>query len=68
MFFTKNKALYLRGENVPDRNFIDRRMTNNVRVRARKKRLELDDTYIEIDPKDVGTSFIKELIRKIIIF
>ena len=43
-------------------------MTNSVRVRARKKRLELDDTYIEIDPKDVGTSFIKELIRKIIIF
>ena len=30
--------------------FIDRHMINNVRIRARKKKLELDDSNIEIDP------------------
>ena len=36
---------------IPDRKYIDCHMINNVRIRARKKRLELDDSYIEIDPK-----------------
>ena len=38
--------------------FIDRHMINNVRIRARKKKLELDDSNIEIDPNYFDTSFI----------
>ena len=33
-------------------------MINNVRIRARKKRLNLENADIEIDPKHVDTSFI----------
>ena len=33
-------------------------MINNVRIRARKKRLKLENADIEIDPKHVDTSFI----------
>ena len=36
---------------LPGRKDIDRHMINNVRIRARKKKLELDSVNIEIDPK-----------------
>lgn len=35
-------------------------MINNVRISARKKRLELDSANIDIDPKHFDTSFIDE--------
>ena len=41
-----------------DRKYIDRHMINNVSICAGKKKLELDDAKIEIDPKHVDTSFI----------
>ena len=37
---------------------IDKNMINNVRIRARKKRLELENAGIEIDSKHFDTSFI----------
>ena len=41
-----------------DRKIIDRHMINSVRIRARKKRLELDYANIDIDPKQFGTTYI----------
>ena len=42
----------------PERKLIDRHMINNVRIRARQKKLQLENTNIEIDPKHFDTSFI----------
>ena len=41
-----------------DRNNIDRHMINNVTVRARKKKIELDSAHIEIDPRYFDPKFI----------
>ena len=57
-FVTVGAIKELLSRTMPDRKYIDRRMINNVRIRARKKRLELDDKNIEIDPKHFDTSFI----------
>ena len=35
----------------PDRKYIDSYMINNVRILTRKKKLELENTNIKIDPK-----------------
>ena len=43
---------------MPERNYIDKNMINNVRIRDRKKRLESEHVDIEIDPKHFDTSFI----------
>ena len=43
---------------LPDRKFIDRYMINNVRIRARQRKRELENTNIEIHPKYFDTSFI----------
>ena len=43
---------------LPDKKIIDRHMINNVRIRARKKKLELDSVNIEIDPKHFDPKFI----------
>ena len=43
---------------LPDRKDIDRRMINNVRIRALKKRLELDSANIQTDPNHFDPSFI----------
>ena len=43
---------------LPDRKIIDRHMINNVRIRARKNRLELDYANIDIDPKYFDTTYI----------
>ena len=44
---------------LPDRKFIDRYMINNVRIRARQRKRELENTNIEIHPKHIDTSFIE---------
>ena len=40
------------------RNIIDRHMINNVRIRTRKKKLELDYANIDIDPNHFDTTYI----------
>lgn len=57
-FVTVRAIKELLSRTISDRKYIDRRMINNVRTRVRKKRLELDDENIEIDPKHFDTSFI----------
>ena len=44
---------------LPDRKNVDRHMINIVRIRARKKKLDLDSRNIHIDTKHFDTSFIK---------
>ena len=44
---------------LPDRKFIDRYMINNVRIRARQRKRELENSNIEIHPKHFDTSFIE---------
>ena len=44
---------------LPERKFIDMRMINNVRIRARQRKRELVNTNIEIHPKHFDTSFIE---------
>ena len=36
---------------LPERKDVDRHMINNVRIRARRRKLELDSKSISIDPK-----------------
>ena len=43
---------------IPDRKFINRHMFNNVRIRGRQKRIDLDSSNIAIHPKHFDTSFI----------
>ena len=43
---------------LPDRKDIDRRMINNVRIRALKKRLQFDSANIQTDPNHFDSSFI----------
>ena len=43
---------------LPDRVFIGRHMINNVRIRARKRKRELERLNIVIHPKYFDTSFI----------
>ena len=47
---------------LPDRKNVDRHMINNVRIRARKKKLDLDSRSIPIDTKHFDTSFVKSYI------
>ena len=44
---------------LPDRKFIDRHIINNVRIRARQRKRELEKSNIEIHPKHFDTSFIE---------
>ena len=44
---------------LPENKFIDRHIINNVRIRARQRKIELLNANIEIHPKDFDTSFIK---------
>jgi len=41
---------------------VDRHMINNVRIRARRRKLELDSKRIRIDPKYIDSSFIKSYV------
>ena len=43
---------------LPERKDVDRHMINNVRIRARRKKLGLDSKSIQIDPKHFDTTFI----------
>ena len=43
---------------LPDRKYVDRRVINNVRIRIRRKKLELDSLNVEIQPKHFDTTFI----------
>ena len=43
---------------MPIRKYIGKDMINDVRIRARKKKLELANADIVIDPKHFDTSFI----------
>ena len=49
------KALY-------ERKDVDRHMINNVCIRARRRKLELDSKSIRIDPKHFDSSFIKSYV------
>ena len=44
---------------LPENKFIDRHIINNVRIRARQRKIELLNANIEIHPKDFDTSFIE---------
>ena len=46
-----------------ERKDVDRHMTNNVRIRARRRKLELDSKRIRIDPKHFDSSFIKSYVN-----
>ena len=43
---------------LPDRVFIDRHMINNIRIRARQRKRELENSNIVIHPKHFDKSFI----------
>ena len=45
-----------------ERNDVDRHMIDNVRIRARRRQLELDSKRIRIDPKHVDSTFIKSYV------
>ena len=47
---------------LPERNDIDRHMINNVRLRARRKKLELDSNNIQIDSKHFDSMFVKSYV------
>ena len=47
---------------LPERKDVDRHMINNVRIRARRRKLELDSKSIRNDPKHVDSSFIKSYV------
>ena len=47
---------------LPERKDVDRLMINNVRIRARRRKLELDSKSIGIDPKHFDSSFIKSYV------
>ena len=47
---------------LPERKDIDRHMNNNVRISARRRKLELDSKSIRIDPKHFDSSFIKSYV------
>ena len=47
---------------LPERKDVDRHMINNVRIRARRRKLEFDSKSIRIDPKYVDSSFIKSYV------
>ena len=42
---------------------VDRHMINNIRIRARRRKLELDSKRIRIDPKHFDSSFIKSYVN-----
>ena len=44
---------------LPDRVYIDRHMINNVRIRSRQRKRELERSNIVIHPKHFDTSFIE---------
>ena len=44
---------------LPERKDVDRHMINNVCIRARRRKLELDYKSMRIDPKHFDSSFIK---------
>ena len=46
---------------LPERKDVDRHMINNVRIRARREKLDLDSKSIQIDPKHFDTTFINPL-------
>ena len=47
---------------LPERKDVDRHMINNVRKRARRRKLELDSKSIRIDPKHFDSSLIKSCV------
>ena len=47
---------------LPERKDVDRHMINNVRIRTRRRKVELDSKRIRIDPKHVDSSFIKSYV------
>ena len=48
---------------LPERKDVNRHMINNVRIRARRKKLDLDSKIIQIDPKTFDTTFIKSFVN-----
>ena len=44
---------------LPENKFIDRHIINNVRIRARQRKRELENSDIEIHPKRFDTSFVE---------
>ena len=47
---------------LPDRKGVDRHMINNFRIRARRRKFELDSKRIRIYPKHLDSSFIKSYV------
>ena len=50
---------------LPERKDVDRHMINNVRIRARRRKLELDSKSIRIDQKHFDSSFIKSYVSSV---
>ena len=50
---------------LPERKDVDRHMIDNVRIRARRRKLELDSKSIRIDPKHFDSSFIKSYVNSV---
>ena len=50
---------------LPERKDVDIHMINNVRIRACRRKLELDSKRIRIDPKHFGSSFIKSYVSTV---
>ena len=46
-----------------ERKDVDRHIINNVRIRARRRKLELDSKSIRIDPNHFDSSFIKSYVN-----
>ena len=48
---------------LPERKSVDRHIMNNIRIRAGRKKLDLDCKSIQIDPKHFDTTFIKSYVH-----
>ena len=53
---------YLLQRALPERKDANRHMINNVRIRTRREKLNLDSKGIQIDPKYFDTTFIKSYV------
>ena len=61
-YFVNVRAMKILLQKVlPERN-VDRHIINDVRIRARREKLDLDSKSIQIDPKNFDTTFIKSYV------
>ena len=61
-FINVRAMIELLQKTLPERKDVDIYMINNVRLRARRKKLELDSYNIQLDPKHFDSTFINSYV------